>query len=96
MKRVQLTLFCALVTLQPSCALTSKADAMTPRYFNPQLAAVSRSQAAPRPFELRLGQVSSAAHLDERISFRINASEVGFYDDRRWTELPEAYLRRAL
>lgn len=96
MKRVQLTLLCALATLQPSCALTSKADAMTPRFFNPQLAAVRRSQAAPRPFELRLGQVSSAAHLDERISYRINTSEVGFYDDRRWTELPEAYLRRAL
>jgi cholesterol transport system auxiliary component len=84
------------VAPQVSCALTSKADALSLRYFNPQSAAATRSEAAPAPFELRLGQVSSAAHLDERISYRISAAEVGFYDDRRWTELPESYLRRAL
>lgn len=78
------------------CALTSKADALSPRYFNPQAGASSASEPAPQPFELRLGQVASASHLDERMSYRINAAEVGFYDDRRWTELPEAYLRRAL
>ncbi|MDF3064556.1 MAG: uncharacterized protein K0R38_157 [Polyangiaceae bacterium] len=82
--------------LQASCALTSKADALSPRYFNPQSVGGVRSEAAPQPFELRLGQVSSASHLDERISYRISAAEVGFYDDRRWTEVPEAFLRRAL
>lgn len=81
---------------QPACALTSKADALSPRYFNPQLASRMSSAAAAQPFELRLGQVSSASHLDERISYRISAAEVGFYDDRRWTEIPEAFLRRAL
>jgi cholesterol transport system auxiliary component len=85
-----------LCLLQPNCALTSKADAISPRYFNPQLASGDRSQAAPQPFELRLGQVSSASNLDERIAYRVSAAEVGFYEDRRWTELPEAYLRRAL
>lgn len=78
------------------CALTSKADALTPRYFNPQTYDERRSPPAPRPFELRLGQVSSASNLDERIAYRLNAVEVGFYEDRRWTELPEQYLRRAL
>lgn len=90
------TLLVALCVLQPSCALTSKADALSPRYFNPQSPAGTRSEPAPQPFELRLGQVSSASHLDERISYRISAAEVGFYDDRRWTEIPEAFLRRAL
>jgi cholesterol transport system auxiliary component len=85
-----------LLGQQPACALTSKADARSPRYFNPQLAAGSRSRAAEQPFELRLGQVSSASHLDERITYRVSAAEVGFYDDRRWTEIPEAFLRRAL
>jgi cholesterol transport system auxiliary component len=86
-----------LLGQQPACALTSKAEALSPRYFNPQLAAAAeRSQAAAQPFELRLGQVSSASHLDERISYRISAAEVGFYEDRRWTEIPEAFLRRAL
>lgn len=83
-------------TAQPSCALTSKSEAMSPRYFNPQLAHRAASPVAPQPFELRLGQVSSASHLDERISYRISAAEVGFYDDRRWTEIPEAFLRRTL
>jgi cholesterol transport system auxiliary component len=88
-----LLLVCAV---QSSCALTSKADALSPRYFSPHLAQPSASPPAPEPFELRLGQVSSASHLDERISYRINGAEVGFYDDRRWTEIPEAFLRRAL
>ncbi|HYQ15004.1 MAG TPA: ABC-type transport auxiliary lipoprotein family protein [Polyangiaceae bacterium] len=78
------------------CALTSKADALSPRYFNPQATASNPPQRASQPYELRLGQISSASHLDERISYRVNAAEVGFYEDRRWTELPEAYLRRAL
>ena len=81
---------------QPACALTSKADALSPRYFNPQLGGGVRSEPAAQAFELRLGQVSSAANLDERIAYRISAAEVGYYEDRRWTELPEAYLRRAL
>ena len=34
--------------------------------------------------------------MDERIAYRLSGAEVGFYDDRRWTEIPEAYLRRAL
>jgi cholesterol transport system auxiliary component len=85
-----------LLGQQPACALTSKADARSPRYFNPQLAAGPHSPAAEHPFELRLGQVSSASHLDERISYRISAAEVGFYEDRRWTEIPEAFLQRAL
>jgi cholesterol transport system auxiliary component len=83
-------------TAQPSCALTSKSDAMSPRYFNPRLSQGAASPVAPSPFELRLGQVSSASHLDERISYRVSAAEVGFYDDRRWTEIPEAFIRRAL
>lgn len=90
------TLCLLLCLLQAGCALTSKADARAPRYFNPQSGGTSHSEAAAEPFELRLGQVSSASHLDERISFRVSPAEVGFYDDRRWTELPEAYLRRAL
>lgn len=78
------------------CALTSKADALSPRYFSPQLVGEARSPAAARSFELRLGQVASASNLDERMAYRINPVEVGFYEDRRWTELPEQYLRRAL
>lgn len=78
------------------CALTSKADALSPRYFSPEPVGAAKSPKAAQAFELRLGQVSSASHLDERIAYRVGGSEMGFYEDRRWTEIPEAYLRRAL
>lgn len=86
----------ALSGLLFSCALTSKGEALSPRYFSPQPVSVAKSPKAGRAFEMRLGQVSSASHLDERIAYRVGGSEMGFYEDRRWTEIPEAYLRRAL
>ena len=78
------------------CALTSKAKAVTPRYFSPDPTSVAHTPPKTTSLELQLGQVTSASHLDERIAYRLSSAELGFYDDRRWTELPEAYLRRAL
>jgi cholesterol transport system auxiliary component len=78
------------------CALTSKGDALSPRFFSPEPVSAARSPKSAQAFEMKLGQVSSASHLDERIAYRVGGSEMGFYDDRRWTEIPEAYLRRAL
>jgi len=78
------------------CALTSKAEALSPRYFSPQAERATRSAKAPMAYELRLGSVTSASHLDDRIAYRIGRSEMGFYEDQRWTENPESYLRRAL
>ena len=86
----------ACCALPMGCALTSKADVVSPRYFSPQPAAGTRSPKTTDKLELRLGQVSSASHLDERMAYRVGGAEMGFYDDRRWTENPEAYLRRAL
>lgn len=85
--------FCTLLC---GCALTSKAEVVTPRYFSPEREHPARSEPASQPYELKLGQVSSASHLDERMAYRVGGSEMGFYDERRWTEIPEAYLRRAL
>ena len=87
---------CVLALLSAGCALTSKAEVLTPRYFSPEPARTARSQQAPAGLELRLGQVSAASHLDERMAYRVGGSEMGFYEDQRWTENPEAYLRRAL
>ena len=89
-------LLIACCALPIGCALTSKGEVLSPRYFSPEPAAVTPSPKATEKFELRLGQVSSASHLDERIAYRVGGAEMGFYDDRRWTENPEAYLRRAL
>jgi cholesterol transport system auxiliary component len=80
------------------CALTSKGDAQSPRFFSletrdqdPKL-----PEPAGTPLELRLGQVDAAAHLEERIAYRLRGTELAYYDERRWTEAPEQYVRRAL
>jgi cholesterol transport system auxiliary component len=92
--------------LASGCALLTKADPLTPRYFSAEpsgtgpttggsvTALPSDSPASAR--ELKLGRVTSASYLGERLVFRDSPYELGFYEDRRWTEKPEAYFRRAL
>ncbi len=84
------------LALCPSCALLTKSDPLSPRYFTAEVTTEDPPIAEVSPLELRLGGVTSASHLDERISYRIGVVELGFYADRRWTELPDVYLRRAL
>jgi uncharacterized lipoprotein YmbA len=94
----------ALAWLLCACALTSKSDPWITRYFSPEYAerpSVELSEAARRGsdgarLELRLGRVSSQAHLRQRIAFRTSDHELNYYEDRRWTERPEVYLDRAL
>ncbi|MET0411803.1 MAG: ABC-type transport auxiliary lipoprotein family protein, partial [Polyangiaceae bacterium] len=43
-----------------------------------------------------LGQMGAASYLEERIAYRLSETELGYYDDRRWTEPPAEFLRRAL
>lgn len=90
----------AALLLASGCAFMSKGEGMTPRYFSPALA--SEPPEAPEPPEaasapeLRIGRIEPAAHLEERIAYRISDSELAYYDDRRWTEPPEQFVRRAL
>jgi cholesterol transport system auxiliary component len=85
------------------CALLGKADALTPRYFSPDLSG-GGGAGGPAPTsshgasiaELRLGRITAASHLGERIVFRDSRYELNFYESRRWSEKPEAFLRRAL
>jgi cholesterol transport system auxiliary component len=88
------------------CALTSKADIVEIRHFSPErVGPRSASTAAPSPpaapaphgaFELRLGRITSGSNLRERIAFRDAAYELGYYERFRWTERPEAFVRREL
>jgi cholesterol transport system auxiliary component len=80
------------------CALTSKADAIYPRFFSPESATAPTpppTGSAP-PLALRMGLVQAASHVEERFAYRVEPSELSYYEDRRWTEPPERYLRRAL
>lgn len=95
-----------LVLATSGCALTSKADLVEIRYFSPEVskpkltnadAAVAPSAPAPNnAVEVRLGRVSSGPNLRERIAFRDDAYELGYYEDKRWTERPETFVRREL
>ena len=86
------------------CALTSKSDSVILRYFTPERAslesAATKAPSAPptanADLELRLGRVDAASYLRDRLVYRNSDYEVGFYDELRWTERPESYLKRAL
>lgn len=79
------------------CALASKAEPLSPRYFSPAREGGEGRAGAGQPhLEVRLGQIESAPHLEERIAYRVSESELGYYEDRRWTEPPDGYLRRQL
>jgi len=101
--RARLLCLLVLAQLTCGCALLTKAEPLTPRYFSAEpsdaeaVAAGERSTVRAAPArELKLGRVTSASYLGERLVFRDSAYELGFYEDRRWTEKPEAYFRRAL
>jgi cholesterol transport system auxiliary component len=87
-----------LLAVLSGCALTSKATAVDARFFSPDFVAPAARPvpAEPAPLELRLGTVEAASHLEERMAYRIHTSELGYLDDRRWSERPEEYVRRAL
>jgi cholesterol transport system auxiliary component len=81
------------------CALTSKSDPAVPRYFSPERAsdlAPSKVSAPASSVELRLGRVGHASHLEERVVYRDSEYELGYYQERHWTESPEQYLKRRL
>ncbi len=81
------------------CALTSKSETITPRYFSPERSgAIEKPVSPPEGLtaELRIGHISAASYIDERMLFRDSAFELGYYQEKRWTEAPEEYLRRRL
>lgn len=83
-----------------SCALLSKNEPLAPSYFTPASSPLRARQTASTPSgesrQLRLGRITSSAYLRERMVYRDPSGRVGYYEERRWTERPEAYLRRAL
>jgi ABC-type uncharacterized transport system auxiliary subunit len=77
------------------CSLLSKAPPRELRYFTPEK--VESAPAAPsNKIQLRLGRVRPAELLRTRILHRQSPVEVQEYDMLRWTEPPDAYVRRAL
>lgn len=63
-----------------------------PRYFTPTTATAAPTEP---PVAVRLGFIRSPLHLREPITWR-RADEFGFYEQRRWAELPATYVEHAL
>jgi ABC-type uncharacterized transport system auxiliary subunit len=95
------TLRAAAVLAFTGCALTSKADLVDIRYFSPERVKAELASEAPpttpeEAFRVRLGRVSSGSNLRERIAYRDDEYELGYYEELRWAERPETYVRRDL
>lgn len=56
----------------------------------------TRAEPAPGAPGVRVRRVHAAAHLGDRLVWRASDVEVGYYEDRRWSEPPAAVLARAL
>jgi cholesterol transport system auxiliary component len=80
-----------------SCALLFKSKPADVSWYTPEHIGqpVACRQAAPGR-ALRLGQVASGSDLYELIVHGDGAYQVGYYEDRRWTERPDRYVRDAL
>lgn len=85
----------ASLALMAGCALTSRSEPLELRTFAPELAPAASSAGRPCG-RVRLGRVAAASNLRLAIQRRISPVELQPYETRRWTELPEAYARRAL
>jgi ABC-type uncharacterized transport system auxiliary subunit len=97
-------LFAALSSATLGCAFFTKSDPVVVRYFTPEglgspagpSARFTAGTTSPAAVDLRIGRINSASYLRDRIAFRDESFEIGYYERLRWTEKPEAYLRRAL
>jgi ABC-type uncharacterized transport system auxiliary subunit len=69
---------------------------MRVRYYSLDHRTEPNAPAATTPLELRIGRVDASGQLGETIAFRESQYELAYYDDQRWTEKPQEYLRRAL
>jgi len=86
-----------VAALATGCLFGGKAPPLELRYFSADTAAVAPS---PRPAvahaKLRLGAITASAHLRYRIVHRSSPVERELFDTLRWTETPDAYVRRSL
>ena len=101
MNLVALALVLAASASSVGCALVSKSDPTLLRYYS--LDAPRHREHPPGspaagalPLQLRVGRVNAASYIRDRIAFRTSSVEIGYYDDLRWSEKPESYVRRDL
>jgi cholesterol transport system auxiliary component len=89
-------LACFTAAALTGCALLGKNDTVVPRYFAPEYAVPPGANRAAAGRPLRLDRVEGWSNLRDRWVVRDPAGATSYAEDRRWTERPEVYLRRAL
>lgn len=94
-------LFAPFLLALGGCALLSRGAALDVRFYDPESLTPRLTGAGPScggedRLAIELGRVASSATLREKVAYRERAFEVGFYEERRWTERPGAFVRRAL
>lgn len=97
-------MFAAAVSLTLGCALLGKGDPGEARFFSLELnpappATPTAEPDAPLekpPAKLRLGRVTGAPYLAERLVSRDATNAMVYYRERRWTEPPQRFLERRL
>src|SRR5690349_17384433 len=84
-----------LPTVLGACALTSKAPPLEVHYYTPKLSLAEPAGPLSRT-KVRIGRVSASSQLRSRIAYRTSPTEFALYEERRWAESPDTYVRRAL
>jgi cholesterol transport system auxiliary component len=97
MRPLKITACVGLLCASSACSFFGKVPPLKPRFFE----AEAGGEGPHKPVDtsapgLRLGHVVGATHLRELIAFHVAEHELGFYEQRRWTERPESFVRRAL
>lgn len=88
-----LLLFCLATT---GCLSALGAGDPTPIRFYSAAPVAEKATTVTVGQVLRMRRVTAAVHLRERIVWRADDVEYGFYESRRWTELPTAWVEAAL
>jgi ABC-type uncharacterized transport system auxiliary subunit len=79
------------------CALFSRGASVETAWYTPELRGAGQGSAEHQPLgELRLGRVTSGADLGLRIAYGDGLYQIGYYENSRWTERPQHYVRRAV
>jgi cholesterol transport system auxiliary component len=81
-----------------ACSLTSKAPSVPIHLVTTEGLASPPAVVDQVPGEraIRIGKITSSAHLRRRVVYREADLQLGAYDDWRWTENPEEFLRRSI
>lgn len=89
----------AASVLASGCSLFRTSKPVEIRYYTPTTPTArpaAPKKASGEGLKLRIGRVEPSPYLRERIAWRASSVELGLYDTRRWTDTPDAYVRRAL